>query len=76
MTVYNSYAALRPGRTGGVRIELSSYDLPRGEGKLDVVHNYGIAGAGYQSSYGSAMEVCLLASQILGSPRGTCPFKL
>lgn len=76
MTVYNSYAALRPGRTEGVRIELSSYDLPRGEGKLDVVHNYGIAGAGYQSSYGSAMEVCLLASRILGSPRGTCPFKL
>ncbi|SCW02625.1 LAFE_0F10726g1_1 [Lachancea fermentati] len=74
-SVYNSYTALRPGREGGVRIELSQYAIGKGK-KLNVVHNYGIGGAGYQSSYGSAMEVCLNASRVLGSPLGQCPFKL
>ncbi|SCU78897.1 LAMI_0A06458g1_1 [Lachancea mirantina] len=64
MTVYNSYAALRPARTGGVRLEYSEYPLAKGT--LKVVHNYGIGGAGYQSSYGSAIEVCAIASRILG----------
>lgn len=73
-TVYNVYTALRPGRKGGVRIELSNYDLAD-KGTLNVVHNYGIGGAGYQSSRGSAMEVCLHAGKILGGPK-TCPFKL
>ncbi|CEP62210.1 FAD-dependent oxidoreductase LALA0_S05e00100g [Lachancea lanzarotensis] len=65
-TVYNSYVALRPGRQGGVRIEFSEYRLGGQSQTLKVVHNYGIGGAGYQSSYGSARQVCELASQVLG----------
>ncbi|SCU98047.1 LAFA_0G15126g1_1 [Lachancea sp. 'fantastica'] len=66
-TVYNSYVALRPGREGGVRIELSEYKLEGQNRSLKVVHNYGIGAAGYQSSYGSARQVCELASKVLGS---------
>lgn len=70
-TVYNSYVAFRPGREGGVRIALSHYPLAthgatRGA-TLNVVHNYGIGGAGYQSSYGSAMEVCQYAAKVLNA---------
>ncbi|SCU91005.1 LAME_0E10814g1_1 [Lachancea meyersii CBS 8951] len=68
-TVYNSYAALRPGREGGVRIELSEYQLKGRSGSLKVIHNYGIGGAGYQSSYGSARQVCDLASQVFDSKK-------
>lgn len=75
-TVYNTYIACRPGREGGVRIGLSEYTLQKHKGLLRVVHNYGIGGAGYQSSYGSAMEVCFYASQILGGSRSACPYKL
>ncbi|AQZ12409.1 (ZYRO0B01892g) [Zygosaccharomyces parabailii] len=74
-TVYNSYAALRPGREGGVRIGYSEYPLANRGGVLKVVHNYGIAGAGYQSSYGSAIEVCGYATRALNG-RSKCPFKL
>uniref|UniRef100_A0A060TIC4 ARAD1D37642p n=1 Tax=Blastobotrys adeninivorans TaxID=409370 RepID=A0A060TIC4_BLAAD len=41
---------LRPGREGGVRIELE----PRPKGTL--IHNYGAGGCGYQSGYGMALE--------------------
>lgn len=75
-TVYNSYTALRPGREGGVRIGLSEYYLPKQKSALKVVHNYGIGGAGYQSSYGSAMEVCSYAAKVLRGPKGSCPCKL
>lgn len=79
-TVYHSYVALRPGREGGVRVEYSEFNLPKQQGKLKVVHNYGIAGAGYQASYGLALEACLLATQVLGPPTGSgrtgCPAKL
>lgn len=74
-SVYNVYTALRPGRKGGVRVGLSRYNLPN-KGSLNVVHNYGIGGAGYQSSHGLAMEVCLCAGKILGRPNGSRPFKL
>lgn len=79
-TVYNTYCALRPGRTGGVRVELSKYPLPNGKGELNVVHNYGIGGAGYQASHGLSLEACFVASQVLGSPKSIrqnkCPVKL
>ncbi|KAL6928144.1 hypothetical protein ACO0SA_002875 [Hanseniaspora valbyensis] len=45
------YVALRPGRKGGVRLEYKKY------GDCDVVHNYGIGGAGFQASLGLANEV-------------------
>ncbi|GAV52083.1 hypothetical protein ZYGR_0AG00740 [Zygosaccharomyces rouxii] len=74
-TVYNSYVGFRPGRKGGVRIDLSEYPLARHVGTIKVVHNYGIGGAGYQSSYGNAMEVCGYAEKAF-SQRPRCPFRL
>ncbi|CDO91904.1 unnamed protein product [Kluyveromyces dobzhanskii CBS 2104] len=80
-TVYNSYVALRPGREGGVRVQYSEFDLPNNRGKLKVVHNYGIAGAGYQASRGLALEATsLAAASVFGLPtflsRKVCPYKL
>lgn len=75
LTVYNSYTALRPGREGGVRISTSTYNLSNKK-TLKVIHNYGIGGAGYQSSYGSAMEVCLNARSILGAQEISSSSKL
>lgn len=74
-TVYNTYIAFRPGRKGGVRIDLSEYPLEKQVGTLRVVHNYGIAGSGYQSSYGSSLEVCGYAARVF-SQGSRCPFKL
>ncbi|KAH3900441.1 uncharacterized protein SCODWIG_03973 [Saccharomycodes ludwigii] len=66
------YCALRPGREGGVRVEKKKYY----DNDLTVIHNYGIGGAGYQASYGLSLDVCELASDILGPKRQVCPFKL
>lgn len=52
--VVSVLAGLRPGRKGGARVEV--------EGKIGglwVVHSYGHAGAGYQSSFGSAKKVAM-----------------
>ncbi|CAR30570.1 DAO domain-containing protein [Lachancea thermotolerans] len=68
-TVYNSYVALRPGREGGVRIELSEYPIDGTSRTLRVVHNYGIGGAGYQSSYGSAAELCSKVAKVIASAK-------
>ena len=51
---------LRPVREGGARVERK-----RLEG-VWVVHNYGAGGAGYQSSYGCAMEAVRLVEGALG----------
>ena len=51
---------LRPVREGGARVERE-----RLEG-VWVVHNYGAGGAGYQSSYGCAMEAVRLVEGALG----------
>ncbi|CAH02963.1 FAD-dependent oxidoreductase [Kluyveromyces lactis] len=80
-TIYNSYVALRPGRKDGVRVEYSEFDLPKNQGKLKVIHNYGIGGAGYQASRGLALEAsALAAANVLGLPkfisRKACPYKL
>jgi len=45
---------LRPGRTGGIRLEVEWFDAIAKEGKVPVVYNYGHGGYGYQSSWGSA----------------------
>lgn len=51
---------LRPVREGGTRVEKERV------GEVWVVHNYGAGGAGYQSSYGCAMEVVRLVEEVLG----------
>ena len=51
---------LRPVREGGARVEKERV------GGVWVVHNYGAGGAGYQSSYGCAMEVVRLVEGVLG----------
>ena len=55
---------LRPMRKDGIRVE--------GEviGGLPVVHNYGHAGYGYQTSYGCSEEVVRLVGEGLRSRRG------
>ncbi|KAJ8582936.1 nucleotide-binding domain-containing protein [Rhizopogon salebrosus TDB-379] len=44
---------LRPGRKGGLRIEVEWFDTPT-RGKVPVVYNYGHSGYGFLSSWGSA----------------------
>nr|UUA81764.1 D-amino acid oxidase [synthetic construct] len=53
----------RPGREGGPRVELEK--IP---GVGFVVHNYGAAGAGYQSSYGMADEAVSYVERALTRP--------
>lgn len=48
LSIIRHGVGLRPFREGGPRIEKETID------GLKVVHNYGHAGYGYQSSYGSA----------------------
>ncbi|KAF8474696.1 hypothetical protein BDZ91DRAFT_779327 [Kalaharituber pfeilii] len=50
----------RPTREGGVRIELVEYD-----GGKFICHCYGHGGAGYQTSVGSAREVCRLVKEFV-----------
>ncbi|KAG2058173.1 nucleotide-binding domain-containing protein [Suillus hirtellus] len=44
---------LRPGRKGGIRLEVEWFDVPA-RGKVPVVYNYGHSGSGFLSSWGSA----------------------
>ncbi|OAL48212.1 nucleotide-binding domain-containing protein [Pyrenochaeta sp. DS3sAY3a] len=53
----------RPGRTGGPRIEVERVDVGRGE-KGSVVHCYGHAGGGFQSSIGCARKVLGLVREL------------
>ncbi|ORY15113.1 FAD dependent oxidoreductase [Clohesyomyces aquaticus] len=60
--VLATQVGLRPGRKGGVRVEVEEVDVDvdgerRGKAKVKVVHQYGHAGAGYQLSLGSARKV-------------------
>jgi D-amino-acid oxidase len=48
---------LRPVREGGTRIEREGID------GIQVVHNYGAGGAGYQSSYGCAQAAVKLVDE-------------
>lgn len=51
---------LRPVREGGTRVEKERI------GGEWVVHNYGAGGAGYQSSYGCALNAVSLVDEMLG----------
>ncbi|RMZ85836.1 hypothetical protein DV737_g428, partial [Chaetothyriales sp. CBS 132003] len=50
---------LRPVREGGTRIEKERL------GNVEIVHNYGAGGAGYQSSYGCALAAVELVREAL-----------
>jgi D-amino-acid oxidase len=61
--VLRSTVGLRPGRKGGPRVEVE------GNEKVDgvwVIHNYGHAGAGYQSSAGCSKKVAKLIGELAG----------
>jgi len=58
---------LRPGRKGGIRLEVGSTEREGGRGTIPVVYNYGHAGMGYQSSWGSASVVLKLLEGALGN---------
>lgn len=55
---------LRPARRGGVRLERAKEDV---EG-VKIVYNYGYGGAGYQASWGAALEAKRLVEEALGQP--------
>lgn len=59
--VVSVQVGLRPGRTGGARVELERM------GDFVVCHSYGHAGAGYQNSVGSARKVVKLFHQHFGT---------
>ena len=58
--VVSVQVGLRPGRTGGARVELERM------GDFVVCHSYGHAGAGYQNSIGSARKVVELLHKHFG----------
>ena len=58
--VVSVQVGLRPGRTGGARVELETL------GGFVVCHSYGNAGAGYQNSVGSAQKVVKLLHKHFG----------
>ncbi|KAG9218144.1 hypothetical protein CCMSSC00406_0008083 [Pleurotus cornucopiae] len=59
----------RPGRTGGLRLEVEWFEGRKDGTKVPVVYNYGHAGSGFQSSWGSAaIAVELLEKAIAGTP--------
>jgi D-amino-acid oxidase len=59
LSIVRHAVGLRPYRLGGVRLEKE-----RMEGVGWVVHNYGHAGYGYQTSYGCAEAVVRLVGEI------------
>ena len=66
---------LRPFRSGGVRIEREA--VKGTDGDVEVVHNYGHAGWGYQGSFGCAERVVELVNEIRREPsRGSVKSKL
>lgn len=59
LSIIRHGVGLRPLRLGGTRVEKEKID------GVWVVHNYGHAGYGYQSSYGTSQEVVTLVDDIL-----------
>ncbi|TKY84973.1 hypothetical protein EX895_006053 [Sporisorium graminicola] len=53
---------LRPARRGGVRLERAKEDVDG----VRVVYSYGYGGAGYQASWGAALEAKTLVEEALG----------
>ncbi|KAH7926242.1 nucleotide-binding domain-containing protein [Leucogyrophana mollusca] len=64
---------LRPGRKGGIRLEAEWFDGPKGR-KVPVVFNYGHAGYGFLSSWGSASMALEILEGVL-SGNGAPPAK-
>ncbi|CZT14890.1 uncharacterized protein RCC_12004 [Ramularia collo-cygni] len=62
--VLSVQCGLRPGRTGGPRVERELI------GGRNVVHAYGHAGGGYQNSIGSAKDVLKLVNESVDGDRG------
>ncbi|KAJ8509386.1 hypothetical protein ONZ45_g8438 [Pleurotus djamor] len=58
---------LRPGRTGGVRLEVEWFKNGMNGTKIPVVYNYGHAGRGFRSSWGSAAVAVELLQESLAS---------
>lgn len=58
--VIKAQVGLRPGRTGGARVEREAVRIGGGRGEVVVVHAYGMAGAGFQNSVGVAKKVVSL----------------
>jgi len=59
----------RPARTGGIRLDVEWTTSRRDDKKVPVVFNYGHAGAGFESSWGSAsIAVDLLEEALLVGP--------
>jgi glycine/D-amino acid oxidase-like deaminating enzyme len=61
--VLSEQVGLRPGRKGGVRVEVEKVGISDGV-VVEVIHQYGHAGAGFQNSIGSARKVLHLVEQI------------
>jgi D-amino-acid oxidase len=59
LSIINHGVGLRPFRLGGPRLETEKIDGVR------VVHHYGHAGYGYQTSYGSSREAVKLVENVL-----------
>ncbi|KAJ8509395.1 hypothetical protein ONZ45_g8437 [Pleurotus djamor] len=55
----------RPGRTGGLRLEVEWFEETTDGVKLPIVYNYGHAGSGFQSSWGSAAVAVELLQEAL-----------
>ena len=62
LDVIRHSVGLRPARDGGPRVEKDKM-----QAECWVIHNYGHGGAGYQCSYGCAVEVVRLVEEVLGS---------
>ncbi|KAM0721982.1 hypothetical protein Q7P37_002908 [Cladosporium fusiforme] len=60
--VISVQCGLRPGRTGGPRVEMETV------GKHQVVHSYGHGSGGFQNSAGSARKVVQLIEECVGGP--------
>ncbi|CAH2355248.1 putative D-amino-acid oxidase [[Candida] railenensis] len=58
--VFKTNVGFRPARNGGVRIELENVD-----GGRRILHAYGLAGSGYELSYGVATEVDALLKSLI-----------
>jgi D-amino-acid oxidase len=60
--VISSQVGLRPGRKGGPRVEIEGAEKVEGSW---VIHSYGHAGAGYQSSVGCSEKVATLIAELV-----------
>lgn len=64
LSIIRQTVGLRPMREGGPRSEREVIEGPNGK-KVQVVHNYGHGGAGYEKSYGAAKAAVRLVEEAL-----------